>query len=59
MGDGGSGTAAKLVNQLLVGCHATASSEALALADSLNLSLKEDGTLLPLLANSWVNQFII
>jgi 3-hydroxyisobutyrate dehydrogenase-like beta-hydroxyacid dehydrogenase len=27
MGEGGTGTAAKLVNQLLVGCHATAASE--------------------------------
>jgi 3-hydroxyisobutyrate dehydrogenase-like beta-hydroxyacid dehydrogenase len=53
MGDGGTGTAAKLVNQLLVGIHATAAAEAFSLADSLNLDLKKSGSLLPLLEKSW------
>lgn len=53
MGEGGTGTAAKLVNQLLVGIHATASSEALALAKALDLDLGPDSKLLPLLAESW------
>ena len=46
-------TAAKLVNQLLVGIHATAAAEALSYADSLNLSLGKEGKLLPLLEQSW------
>jgi 3-hydroxyisobutyrate dehydrogenase-like beta-hydroxyacid dehydrogenase len=53
MGEGGTGTAAKLVNQLLVGIHATAAAEALSYADSLNLSLGKEGKLLPLLEQSW------
>ena len=53
MGPAGAGTAAKLVNQLLVGVHATASSEALALAKALDLDLGPGSKLLPLLAASW------
>ena len=53
MGPAGAGTAAKLVNQLLVGIHATASSEALALAKALDLDLGPNGKLVPLLAKSW------
>ena len=53
MGDSGTGTAAKLVNQLLVGVHATAAAEALSFAESLDLNLNEENMLLPLLQESW------
>ena len=53
MGDSGTGTAAKLVNQLLVGIHATAAAEALSFAESLNLNLNAENMLLPLLKESW------
>ena len=36
-----------------MGCHATAASEALSLAESLDLSLDKEGNLLPLLERSW------
>ena len=64
MGPEGAGTAAKLVNQLLVGVHATGASEALALAKALGLELSADDSaaagggyarppLLELLSRSW------
>ena len=37
MGNNGAGTASKLVNQLLVGVHSLAASEALVLAKELGL----------------------
>ena len=48
----GNGMAAKLVNQALVGIHAQAASEAIALADELGLK-NESKQLLAMLSNSW------
>ena len=51
MGDNGAGTAAKLVNQLLVGVHSLAASEALVLAKELGL--KDLNVLNDLIRDSW------
>lgn len=51
MGPVGSGTATKLVNQLLVGCHAAASCEALRLGKELGI--KDLDQLLAVLSKSW------
>ena len=51
MGPLGTGTATKLVNQLLVGAHAAAATEALQMAKQLGL--KDFDKLLEVLANSW------
>merc|ERR1712166_930924 len=47
----GTGTATKLVNQLLVGAHAAAATEALQMAKQLGL--KDFDKLLEVLGNSW------
>eukprot|EP00040_Diaphanoeca_grandis_P024349 m.133718 g.133718 ORF g.133718 m.133718 type:complete len:302 (+) comp29691_c1_seq4:182-1087(+) len=51
MGGLGAGTATKLANQLLVGCHAAASVEALQLGKRLGIT--DMGKLLSVLNNSW------
>ena len=57
LGGSGAGTAAKLVNQQLVGIHAAAACEAMTMARSLGI--KDLAPLLELLDRSWGNSFIL
>lgn len=53
----GSGVAAKLVNQLLVGVHAQVASEAISLAEDLGLT--DVNALLQLLNSAWGNSVML
>lgn len=57
MGDAGSGTATKLVNQLLCGVHTLASCEAMALIKALEL--KNPNAVLELLSSAWGNSRLL